>query len=223
MQFFPCIFLVLLYSFLCSFKLRNKGFPGDPVAKTECSQSREPRFNPWSRNWIPYTTTTKSHMPQKANSEGAVLQPVTGRTQIKKKSNWETKYLANLFSQITDQCCNSGLHVQITHASYLTQETFVLKLKVWKKKKVEWGLYCIWAFAYGPQILQHSLVINEPFSCQYSLFFFFQQIIKGNSLAVQWLRLRAFTAKGQIQPLVRELRSHKSHGTSKIIIIMRYN
>ena len=28
----------------------RKDFPGGPVAKTPCSQCREPRFNPWSGN-----------------------------------------------------------------------------------------------------------------------------------------------------------------------------
>ena len=32
-------------------------FPGDPVAKTLCSQCREPRFNPWSRNYIPHVAS----------------------------------------------------------------------------------------------------------------------------------------------------------------------
>ena len=36
-----------------------------------------------------------------------------------------------------------------------------------------------------------------------------------NSLVVQWLELSAFIAGTQVQPLVRELRSHKSHGTAK--------
>ena len=36
-----------------------------------------------------------------------------------------------------------------------------------------------------------------------------------NSLVVQWLELRAFTAKGEVHPLVRELRSHKLQGTAK--------
>ena len=39
----------------------------------------------------------------------------------------------------------------------------------------------------------------------------------GNSLAVQWLGLRAFTAEGrvQVQSLVRDLRSCKPHGVAK--------
>ena len=28
-----------------------------PVAKTLCSQCREPGFDPWSGNWIPHATT----------------------------------------------------------------------------------------------------------------------------------------------------------------------
>ena len=31
-------------------KLMGMDSPGDPVAKTPCSQSRRPRFNPWSEN-----------------------------------------------------------------------------------------------------------------------------------------------------------------------------
>ena len=37
----------------------------------------------------------------------------------------------------------------------------------------------------------------------------------GNSLAVQWLGLRALTAEGWVQSLVRELRSHKPRGVAK--------
>ena len=37
----------------------------------------------------------------------------------------------------------------------------------------------------------------------------------GNSLAVQWLGLRAFTAVAWVQSLVRELRSHKPGSTAK--------
>ena len=38
---------------------------------------------------------------------------------------------------------------------------------------------------------------------------------KGNSLAVQWLGLGAFTAVAQVQSLVGELRSCKPHGVAK--------
>ena len=37
----------------------------------------------------------------------------------------------------------------------------------------------------------------------------------GNSLAVQWLGLGAFTAVTQVESLVWELRSCKPHGTAK--------
>ena len=37
----------------------------------------------------------------------------------------------------------------------------------------------------------------------------------GNSLVVQGLELSAFTAEGQVQSLVRELRSHKPQGKAK--------
>ena len=170
--FFPVFSFVLLYSFLCSFKLRNKGFPGDPVAKTECSQSREPRFNPWSRNQIPYTTTTKSHMPQQTVKMPCAAAQ-TGRSQIKKIKLGNKNSLANLFSQITDQCCNSGLHVQITHASYLTQETLVLKIQRMEKKG---GVGPVFAFGFcfdGPQILQHSLVITIHSLVRIVFFLFF--------------------------------------------------
>ena len=145
-SFFPVSSFVLLYSFLCSLKLRNKGFPGGPVAKTSCSQSREPRFYPWSRNQIPYTTTTKSHMPQQTVKMPCATAKI-GRSQVKKIKLGNKNSLANLFSQITDQCYNSGLHVQITHPSYLTQKTLVLKIQDMGKKKVEWGLYLHLAFA----------------------------------------------------------------------------
>ena len=47
-------------------------------------------------------------------------------------------------------------------------------------------------------------------------------IYQGNSLAVQWSGLRAFTAVAQVQSLVRELRSRKPHDADKIIIIISY-
>ena len=37
----------------------------------------------------------------------------------------------------------------------------------------------------------------------------------GNSLAVQWLGLGAFTARAQVQSLVEELRSHKPPGQER--------
>ena len=37
----------------------------------------------------------------------------------------------------------------------------------------------------------------------------------GNSLAVQWLGLGAFTEVARVQCLVGELRSHKPHGVAK--------
>ena len=37
----------------------------------------------------------------------------------------------------------------------------------------------------------------------------------GNSLAVQWLELGAFTARPWVQSLVRELRSHKLRGMAE--------
>ena len=38
---------------------------------------------------------------------------------------------------------------------------------------------------------------------------------QGNSLVVQWLGLRAFTAVAQVQSLVGELRSHKPCSAAK--------
>ena len=38
---------------------------------------------------------------------------------------------------------------------------------------------------------------------------------KGNSLAVQWLELGAFTAAARVQYLVGELRSHKPRSVAK--------
>ena len=40
-------------------------------------------------------------------------------------------------------------------------------------------------------------------------------MLDGNSLAVQWLGLRAFIARAQVQSLVRELRSCKLRGVAK--------
>ena len=39
--------------------------------------------------------------------------------------------------------------------------------------------------------------------------------IEGNPLAVQWLRLSAFTARIWVQSLAGELRPHKPHSTAK--------
>ena len=46
-------------------------------------------------------------------------------------------------------------------------------------------------------------------------FFFKRKPLHGKSLVVQWLELRAFTAVAWVQFLVKELRSHKPHGTVK--------
>ena len=50
-----------IYAHCCHlFKLLRRyqrDFPGGPVAKTACSQSREPRFDPWSGNRISYAAT----------------------------------------------------------------------------------------------------------------------------------------------------------------------
>ena len=43
----------------------------------------------------------------------------------------------------------------------------------------------------------------------------YQNFIPGNSLAVQWLGLSAFTAGAQVQSLMGELRSRKPHGVAK--------
>ena len=39
------------------FKSKCRDFPGGPVAKTLHPQSRGPRFDPWSENWIPHATS----------------------------------------------------------------------------------------------------------------------------------------------------------------------
>ena len=52
---------------------RNKGqeeptyqeFPSAPVAKTLCSQFRDPGSNPWSGNQIPHGRTKSSHAETK--------------------------------------------------------------------------------------------------------------------------------------------------------------
>ena len=45
---------------------------------------------------------------------------------------------------------------------------------------------------------------------------FLRILTEVNSLAVQWLRLCAFTAKGLGSIPVRELRSHKLHNVAKM-------
>ena len=40
-------------------------------------------------------------------------------------------------------------------------------------------------------------------------------VYHGNSLAIHWLGLGAFTAGGQVQSLVGELRTRKPYGTTK--------
>ena len=48
----------ILYSASYLFHLKKcfGDFSGGPVAKTLCSQSRGPGFDPWSENWIPQAT-----------------------------------------------------------------------------------------------------------------------------------------------------------------------
>ena len=41
------------------------------------------------------------------------------------------------------------------------------------------------------------------------------KLISGNSLAVQWLGLHAFTARAQVRSLVGELRPHKPRDMAK--------
>ena len=43
----------------------SRDFPGDPVAKTPCSECRGPGFDPWSGNEIPHATTKSFHTPAK--------------------------------------------------------------------------------------------------------------------------------------------------------------
>ena len=40
----------ITYIYQLLYKNLMGDFPGGPVAKTSCSQCREPRFNPWSGN-----------------------------------------------------------------------------------------------------------------------------------------------------------------------------
>ena len=40
-----------------------RDFPGGPVVKTLCSQSRGPGFDPWSENEIPHVATKSSQIP----------------------------------------------------------------------------------------------------------------------------------------------------------------
>ena len=42
-----------------------RDFPGGPVAKTLCSQSMGPGFNPWSGNLMSYAATKSSHAATK--------------------------------------------------------------------------------------------------------------------------------------------------------------
>ena len=51
-------------------------FPRGPLAKTLCSQSRGPGFDPWSGNQIPHTTIKSSHDSSKTHCN-----------QIKKERN----------------------------------------------------------------------------------------------------------------------------------------
>ena len=59
------------------------------------------------------------------------------------------------------------------------------------------------------------------FQCAYNIsdFNFVLNIFRirklGNSLAVRWLGLHAFTAVARVQSLVGEIRSHKPQGTAK--------
>ena len=48
-----------------------KGFPGGPVAKTLCSQYKEPRFDPWSGNWIPHAATKCLHVATESSQATA--------------------------------------------------------------------------------------------------------------------------------------------------------
>ena len=61
--------LILTQSYLgetiISFLKMRKDFPGGPVGKTLCSQSRGPRFHPWSGKQIPHATTKSSHATTK--------------------------------------------------------------------------------------------------------------------------------------------------------------
>ena len=62
-----------------------------------------------------------------------------------------------------------------------------------------------------------SLTIKTKIFVLKSLFYFLRckKALRGNSLAVQCLRLGVFTAEVQVQSLVRELRSNKQHGSTK--------
>ena len=66
-----------------------------------------------------------------------------------------------------------------------------------------------------------TVVKNEEFYSAYYLWLsLYGRIttnlkISGNSLAVQWLGLGAFTAGVQVQSLIRELRSRKPHHVAK--------
>ena len=42
-----------------------------------------------------------------------------------------------------------------------------------------------------------------------------KEVLSGNSLAVQWLGLGAFSAEARVQSPVGELRSHKQHCAAK--------
>ena len=62
-----------------------------------------------------------------------------------------------------------------------------------------------------------SLTIKTKIFVLKSLFYFLRckKALRGNSLAVQCLRLGVFTAEVQVRSLVRELRSNKQHGSTK--------
>ena len=44
---------------------QTRDFPGDPVAKTLCSQYKGPEFDSWLRNQIPHATTRDLHTEMK--------------------------------------------------------------------------------------------------------------------------------------------------------------
>ena len=49
-------------------------FPGGPVAETQHSQGRGPRFDPWLGNWIPLAETNKSSRATMKDQRSRVLQ-----------------------------------------------------------------------------------------------------------------------------------------------------
>ena len=68
-----------------------------------------------------------------------------------------------------------------------------------------------WAFNHQFSINSWNQTLCGTVVRKERLIFMLKNVGTGNSLAVQWLELCAFTTEGRIQSLVGKLRSHKLH------------